>query len=92
MLLTLFEHYNHSHFVPDVSQPSLGVNGDHVSKDCMDTPPLSPMYSGADVSGQVSTARGKASVVFHPKSPGCMETHWEEDPHLLKSKRNLEAG
>lgn len=50
------------------------------------------MYSGADVSCQVSTARGKASVVFHPKSPGCMETHWEEDPLLLKSKRNLEAG
>ncbi|XP_054270817.1 protein unc-79 homolog isoform X2 [Macrosteles quadrilineatus] len=72
----------------DVSQPSLGVEGEHGG---MDTPPLSPMYSGADVTGHV-TSRGKTSAVYHQKSPSSMETHWEEDVHSLKGKRHLEAG
>lgn len=39
------------------------------------------MYSGADSTGHVSvtTSKGKVTAVFHQKSPGSMETHWEED-------------
>ncbi|KAG8292807.1 Protein unc-79 [Homalodisca vitripennis] len=78
----------------DVSQPSLGVEGEHGPREGVETPPLSPMYSGGDGSGHVSvsTCRGKTSAVYHQKSPGSMETHWEEDVHSLKGKRNLEAG
>uniref|UniRef100_A0A1B6C403 Protein unc-79 homolog n=1 Tax=Clastoptera arizonana TaxID=38151 RepID=A0A1B6C403_9HEMI len=62
----------------DVSQPSLGVDGDH-SGDRLETPPLSPMYSGADGHVSVTTSKGKVSAVYHQKSPTSMETHWEED-------------
>lgn len=64
----------------DVSQPSLGVEGEH-GGERVETPPLSPMYSGADSTGHVSvtTSKGKVTAVFHQKSPGSMETHWEED-------------
>lgn len=80
--------------VADVSQPSLGVEGEaaHGGREGLDTPPLSPMYSGVDSSSlSVTPGRSKPSASFLQKSAGTMETHWEEDvPH--KSRKNLEAG
>lgn len=55
-----------------------------------DTPPPSPMFSGGD--GSIGHgSRGKATAVYYQKSPGSMETHWEEDDHSHKNKRHLEA-
>ncbi|XP_063244249.1 protein unc-79 homolog [Bacillus rossius redtenbacheri] len=69
----------------DVSQPSLGGEAEHSGgggggADKFETPPLSPLYSGdgsAHVS--VSTKGGKMTAMFHQKSGGSMETHWEEE-------------
>ncbi|RZF46360.1 hypothetical protein LSTR_LSTR011144 [Laodelphax striatellus] len=66
----------------DVSQPSLGVEGgEHGGGggggDKFETPPLSPMYSGDGVA--TPACKGKTTAIYHQKSPGSMETHWEED-------------
>lgn len=40
------------------------------------------MYSGGiDSSAHISvtTSKGKTTAIYHQKSPGSMETHWEED-------------
>ncbi|XP_024081973.1 protein unc-79 homolog isoform X2 [Cimex lectularius] len=60
----------------DVSQPSLGVDGDHNER--YETPPLSPMYSGGNGS-HVSSIKTKGCGSLYQKAPGSMETHWEED-------------
>lgn len=59
----------------DVSQPSLGVDGDHNER--FETPPLSPMFSGGDGSHASASTKSKTCPSFHQKGPG-METHWEE--------------
>ena len=71
----------------DVSQPSLGADGERSSdKDRMETPPLSPMYTGVDPIGLIHSSgkTGKHQALFHQKSPGVgpgasLETHLEED-------------
>ncbi|XP_052119474.1 protein unc-79 homolog isoform X4 [Frankliniella occidentalis] len=71
----------------DVSQPSLGADGERGSdKDRMETPPLSPMYAGVDPMGLIHSSgkTGKHQALFHQKSPGIgpgasLETHLEED-------------
>lgn len=53
----------------------------------METPPLSPMYTGVDPIGLIHTSAkaGKHQALFHQKSPGggpgasSLETHLEED-------------
>lgn len=73
--------------VLDVSQPSLGADGERSSdKDRMETPPLSPMYTGVDPIGLIHSSgkTGKHQALFHQKSPGVgpgasLETHLEED-------------
>ncbi|XP_039288508.1 protein unc-79 homolog isoform X2 [Nilaparvata lugens] len=69
----------------DVSQPSLGVDGEGGGGgDKMETPPLSPMYSGDGA----HAPKGKTTAMYHQKSPGSMETHWEEDSiHLTAAMR-----
>ena len=79
--------------VSDVSQPSLGGEPDHSvggtgsgggggTADRFETPPLSPLYTGDGSSHvSVSTKAGKVQALYHQKSTGGMETHWEEVPH-----------
>ncbi|XP_066903218.1 protein unc-79 homolog isoform X4 [Halyomorpha halys] len=74
----------------DVSQPSLGVDGDH--NDRFETPPLSPMFSGGDGSHASASTKSKTCPSFQSKGPG-METHWEETTHRdgkLSSRRHPE--
>ncbi|XP_073986418.1 UNC-79 domain-containing protein isoform X3 [Rhodnius prolixus] len=61
----------------DVSQPSLGINGDHNER--YETPPLSPMYSGGNGSHPSISNKSKGCSGFHQKTTSSMETHWEED-------------
>lgn len=55
---------------------------DNEQLDRVNTPPLSPMYSGDGHSSHVSvsTKGGKMQVVYHqkPLPSTAMETHWEE--------------
>ncbi|KAJ9575224.1 hypothetical protein L9F63_025823, partial [Diploptera punctata] len=89
----------------DVSQPSLGGDAEHsvggagsgggggTATDRFETPPLSPLYTGDGSSHvSVSTKAGKVQALYHQKSTGGMETHWEEVPQseMMKTKPHLE--
>lgn len=83
----------------DVSQPSLGADGERGSdKDRMETPPLSPMYAGVDPIGLIHSAKtGKHQALFHQKSPGVgpgasLETHLEEDDSAAGSQETKRFG
>lgn len=72
----------------DVSQPSLGTDNDQMDR--INTPPLSPMYTGGE-SGQISvnSKGGKVQVVYHQKQYPAMETHWEESISMnVKSNKD----
>ncbi|KAF6204812.1 hypothetical protein GE061_018974 [Apolygus lucorum] len=72
----------------DVSQPSLGVDGDHHER--FETPPLSPMYSGGNGSLTNVSLKGKGCSSFTSKGPGSMETHWEEETvHRREGKLSI---
>lgn len=74
---TIFLFFLLTNLIPDVSQPSLGTDNEQLDR--INTPPLSPMFSGDGQSGHVSvnTKGGKIQVVYQ-KPSAAMETHWEE--------------
>lgn len=72
----------------DVSQPSLGTDNDQMDR--INTPPLSPIYTGGETAQiSVNSKGGKVQVVYHQKQYPAMETHWEETVSMNVKSNNV---